>query len=157
KASLLAILVKQTRGLFRLLEHFHKAYAPLKSSRHAFRFEDVTFLLARAATLFEGDGPDVSYRIGVTTQHLLLDEFQDTSPIQWRVVESAAMSIAAEAESHSFFCVGDEKQAIYGWRGGDPTLFDRIKRQMPSLTWRDLSTSYRSAPPIIEAVNAVFS
>jgi ATP-dependent exoDNAse (exonuclease V) beta subunit len=59
-------------------------------------------------------------------------------------------------EDHSFFCVGDEKQAIYGWRGGSAELFNRIRRQMPSLGWENLATSHRSSPTIIEAVNAIF-
>jgi ATP-dependent helicase/nuclease subunit A len=76
--------------------------------------------------------------------------------MQWQVVESAAHSIAASAEDHGFFCVGDEKQAIYGWRGGSADLFGRLERDIPSLEWTDLATSYRSAPTVIEAVNAVF-
>jgi len=158
QAALLADLHKQTKAIYRLLDHFHKAYTPLKSTRRMLRFEDVTLALARAhaSLAADGEGPDVAYRLGATTQHLLLDEFQDTSPLQWSVVEPTALSIAATAESQNFFVVGDEKQAIYGWRGGSAELFDRIRREMPSLQWIDLAVSYRSAPPIIEAVNAVF-
>jgi ATP-dependent helicase/nuclease subunit A len=158
KASLLADLHQQTKAIYRLLDHFHRAYAPLKFSRRVMRFEDVTIALARASSLdASNEGPDVAYRLGARTRHLLLDEFQDTSPIQWKVVEPAALSIAANAEDHGFFCVGDEKQAIYGWRGGSAELFDRVRREMPSLEWIDLATSYRSAPPVIETVNAVFA
>jgi ATP-dependent helicase/nuclease subunit A len=157
KAAVLHDLWKQTQAVYKLLDHFHDAYAPLKFSRRVMKFEDVTYALARASVAFDGgDGPDVSYRLGATTQHLLLDEFQDTSPIQWKVIEPAALSIAANADDHGFFCVGDEKQAIYGWRGGSAELFDRVRRQMPGLEWIDLATSYRSAPPVIETVNAVF-
>jgi len=118
----------------------------------------VTYALARANSLLEdgGEGPDVAFRLGATTQHLLLDEFQDTSPIQWKVIEPVALSIAANAEDHGFFCVGDEKQAIYGWRGGSAELFDRVRREMPSLQWKNLATSFRSSRTIIEAVNMVF-
>jgi ATP-dependent helicase/nuclease subunit A len=153
-AAILGDLHRQTRAVFRLLEHFHLEYATLKFARRGMRFEDVTLKLARAN--FGVEGPDAGFRLGAHTEHLLLDEFQDTSPLQWKVVEPAASSIAAEAEGHGFFCVGDVKQAIYGWRGGSADLFERLKWDMPSLAWTDLATSYRSSPTIIETVNAVF-
>jgi len=154
RAAILGDLHRQTRGVYRLLEHFHLQYATLKFARRAMRFEDVTLKLARETVGVEG--PDAGFRLGANTEHLLLDEFQDTSPLQWKVVEPAALSIAAEAEGHSFFCVGDVKQAIYGWRGGSADLFERLKWDMPGLDWTDLATSYRSSPTIIETVNAVF-
>lgn len=154
KGAVLVDLHKQTKAVYRLLDHFHAEYAPLKSGRQAFLFEDVTDILVRSKT--NPETPDAAYRLGARTQHLLLDEFQDTSSMQWQVVESAAHSIAGNSEDHGFFCVGDEKQAIYGWRGGSADLFGRLERDIPSLEWTDLATSYRSAPTVIEAVNAVF-
>lgn len=57
----------------------------------------------------------------------------------------------------SFFCVGDPKQAIYGWRGGLPEIFSAIDAEVPSLTTLPLDRSFRSAPPVIDAVNQIFS
>jgi ATP-dependent helicase/nuclease subunit A len=56
----------------------------------------------------------------------------------------------------SFFCVGDAKQAIYGWRGGVAELFDSLSNDWPSLDQPVLARSRRSAPPIIDTVNRVF-
>jgi ATP-dependent exoDNAse (exonuclease V) beta subunit len=54
----------------------------------------------------------------------MLDEFQDTSPSQWAVIEPLLEEVLYNPEDERmFFCVGDQKQAIYGWRGGDSRLF----------------------------------
>ena len=53
--------------------------------------------------------------------------FKDTSTAQWRVVENL-VDEAVQDPDRSFFCVGDVKQSIYGWRGGDPHLFGRWRR-----------------------------
>ncbi|WP_045220233.1 UvrD-helicase domain-containing protein [Desulfonatronum thioautotrophicum] len=64
---------------------------------------------------------DAALILGVHWQHLLIDEFQDTSREQWDVLRELALE--ALAEGGSLFCVGDVKQAIYRWRGGDWRLF----------------------------------
>lgn len=64
---------------------------------------------------------DAALILGVRWQHLLIDEFQDTSREQWDVLRELALE--ALAEGGSLFCVGDVKQAIYRWRGGDWRLF----------------------------------
>ncbi|MGE4292881.1 MAG: UvrD-helicase domain-containing protein [Desulfovibrio sp.] len=78
--------------------------------------------------LEQGNGaPDAFCRLGGRLHHLLVDEFQDTSRDQW-----AAFTPLAEeclAKGGSLFYVGDVKQAIYGWRGGDASLFDEIRVQ----------------------------
>src|SRR6185436_11178125 len=78
---------------------------------------------------------------------------QDTAPPQWRVLAPLAQQVTAAG---SFFCVGDAKQAIYGWRGGEAELFAALDQQLSGLTSSELATSYRSAQPVIDAVNQVF-
>jgi ATP-dependent helicase/nuclease subunit A len=85
-----------------------------------------------------------------------LDEFQDTSPEQWRVLQPLAQRVTAGQQT-SFFCVGDVKQAIYGWRGGVAEIFDAIDRQLNGLEPKSLNVSYRSSPAVIETVNRVFA
>ncbi len=99
----------------------------------------------------------LSFRLDARIDHLLLDEFQDTSPQQWRVIQPWAERVTAGADGTSFFCVGDVKQAIYGWRGGIAEIFDAIDRQLPGLTPQSLNTSFRSSPPVIDAVNHIFT
>ncbi|WP_022661070.1 UvrD-helicase domain-containing protein [Paucidesulfovibrio longus] len=78
--------------------------------------------------LEEGGGaPDAFCRLGGRLHHLLVDEFQDTSRDQWAAVTPLAEECLAKGGS--LFYVGDIKQAIYGWRGGDASLFDEIRVQ----------------------------
>jgi len=100
------------------------------------------------------------YRLDGRVRHLLLDEFQDTSLDQWRVLAPLAEEITAQStEPRSFFCVGDAKQAIYGWRGGCAELFDTAEA-LPGLddtAVERLEVSYRSTWPVLNAVNETFA
>ncbi|HND50737.1 MAG TPA: UvrD-helicase domain-containing protein [Pirellulaceae bacterium] len=99
----------------------------------------------------------LSFRLDARTEHLLLDEFQDTSVDQWRVLRPIAEHVTSDsAKRRSFFCVGDVKQAIYGWRGGVAEIFDAIERQLRGLKTEGLNTSYRSSQPVIDVVNLAF-
>ena len=71
----------------------------------------------------------MAYRLDARVAHLLLDEFQDTSPPQWRVLRPFARQVVDGGRRQSFFCVGDVKQAIYGWRGGVAEIFEAIDRR----------------------------
>ena len=71
----------------------------------------------------------LAFRLDGGIRHVLLDEFQDTSPSQWRVLRSLAQSVTAKGGG-SFFCVGDAKQAIYGWRGGVAEIFDALDGEL---------------------------
>lgn len=102
----------------------------------------------------------IAFRMDCPVNHLLLDEFQDTSPMQWNIVKPFAEAIvygATREKQHSFFCVGDSKQAIYGWRGGVAEIFESVGQQIDRVKKEQLVKSYRSSPVIIDFVNAVFS
>jgi len=97
----------------------------------------------------------LAFRLDGWIDHLLLDEFQDTSLDQWHVVQPLAERITKDPK-HSFFCVGDTKQAIYGWRGGNAEIFDALPHQLTNLVEASLDMSFRSAKPVIDVVNQVF-
>lgn len=109
--------------------------------------------------------PFIFERIGVRYRHIMIDEFQDTSILQW---ENALPLIDnALAENHLNLIVGDAKQAIYRWRGGDarqfvelPVLRSESSQQITSLPYHfhreNLSTSYRSAEAIVEFNNMLY-
>ena len=159
KSVVVKQLSDQTAATHQLLDRFDSYYRPLKHAERKLRFEDVTLRLAAKALLkvqFEEDRDGFFYRLDGKLRHLLLDEFQDTSRLQWQVLAPLAMETASGADDHSFFCVGDAKQSIYGWRGGSPELFGHLESQWPSLDWDSLTNSFRSAPLIIETVNRVF-
>ncbi len=113
--------------------------------------------------LLEASGAPVAFcRLGEQYNHYLIDEFQDTSRNQW----NAMLPLVANSLSKggSLFLVGDTKQAIYGWRGGDYKLFHEIPEQneirLPAdgnITTHSLETNYRSARQIVEFNNRIFS
>jgi ATP-dependent exoDNAse (exonuclease V) beta subunit len=154
KAVLVGQIANQTLATRRLLEHFDRAYWQIKLSRRALRFADVTRRLGEAWVGQRLD--EVVYRLDAQVAHLLLDEFQDTSPLQWRVLRPFARRAAGGGRHHSFFCVGDVKQAIYGWRGGEAEIFDALDEELHGLTSRSLNQSWRSSPVVIDTVDRVF-
>lgn len=136
----------------------------------------------RAKNADSAPAPDsVAFRLDANLHHLLLDEFQDTSLAQWSVIKPFASQITnstsdagsdkssaprktrsrreddlASQSRQSFFCVGDVKQAIYGWRGGVAEIFDAVTRELQDIKERPLDTSWRSSPHVIAAVNQIF-
>lgn len=104
--------------------------------------------------------PFVFYRIGERFLHYLVDEFQDTSKNQWQNL--VPLIDNALSEGGSFFYVGDPKQAIYQWRGGDVELFDLPQGLFASVSQKEKDSkytdkNYRSAPAIVDFVGKVFS
>ena len=154
RAVLVGQIANQTLATRRLLDHFDRAYQQLKLARGALRFGDVTRRVGDAPVGQRLD--DVVYRLDADVSHLLLDEFQDTSPLQWRALRPFARRAAGSGPGHSFFCVGDVKQAIYGWRGGVAEIFDTLQEELPGLSARSLNKSWRSSPVIVDVVNRVF-
>lgn len=142
-----------------LVAHYAKALFPRQQVSGNMRFDDVAWLLSRLA--LEHRSSFVA-RLDQAAEHLLLDEFQDTSPEQWRIIEPIADQVtrpaAEDKQAGTFFCVGDRKQAIYGWRGGVAAIFDVVEQRLEGrlVASPPLVESYRSSPPVIETVNRVF-
>ncbi|MCK9409426.1 MAG: UvrD-helicase domain-containing protein [Bacteroidetes bacterium] len=103
--------------------------------------------------------PEVYLKLGERITHFMIDEFQDTSPIQWRNL--TPLIEEALAKNGSLFAVGDTKQSIYGFRGADWHIFrDLIEgKYFPSAptTSLPLTTNYRSAQALVDFVKDVFS
>ncbi len=104
--------------------------------------------------------PFVFYRIGERFLHYLVDEFQDTSKNQWQNL--VPLIDNALSEGGSFFYVGDPKQAIYQWRGGDVELFEVPQDLFASVSADEKDSdytdkNYRSAPAIVDFIGNVFS
>jgi ATP-dependent exoDNAse (exonuclease V) beta subunit len=154
KAVIIGQIANQTEATHELLERFDAAYQTLKLSERALRFEDVTRKLGTAEVASRLD--DVLYRMDVHISHLLLDEFQDTSPVQWKALRLLAQRLTREGPGKSFFCVGDVKQAIYGWRGGVAEIFEALDEELDQLELKYLNDSRRSSQVVIDCVNRVF-
>lgn len=143
-----------------LLAVFHQFYDEAKRQQGQLIFSDIPRLLTQ--TPFVQRKLEQAFRMDKQVHHLLLDEFQDTSPAQWRVLQPLARKSTQPLKHRSFFCVGDVKQAIYGWRGGCAEIFDLLEQDLfrdhpESLEKIPLDTSYRSGQAIMDVTNDVFS
>ena len=162
-----ALHLDRTRGVQRMLAEYDARYDGMIRRQGRLTFADLPVLLfpEEGHPVLGEEGQDhlsLEYRLDGAFDHWLLDEFQDTSTAQWRVVENLIDEVVQDPErARTFFCVGDAKQSIYGWRGGDPELFARVERQYRAgigeeIQIRPLDVSWRSAPPILDMVNLVF-
>lgn len=162
----LVVRAERTRGLAQILDLHAREYAAQVRQRGRLSFADVQRLLARAAaeqSPWLGGSGDLWFRLDARHDHWMLDEFQDTSRNQWRIVSSLVDEVIQdESGRRSFFAVGDPKQSIYLWREAEPELFADILEAYPAradgggLHQQPLSVSFRSAQPVLDMVNAVF-
>ena len=120
-------------------------------------FSDVTHLVYHILNLID-DSEFLYFRLDSQIEHLLLDEFQDTSILQYKIIKPLISEITSGDgifENGSFFFVGDVKQSIYRFRGGVSALFVAVKEEN-STHLEKLLTNYRSQKEIVLFVNSVF-
>ena len=151
--------LSSTAAVHRLLRRYEEIYEETVRSTGALTFNDVTEILTGHSGDLKGS---IAYRLDSRHNHWLLDEFQDTSRAQWEVLDPLVSEVIMDpSDERTFFYVGDTKQSIYGWRGGDYRLFREIfryynKHKKDHIEEAQLALSYRSDKAIIEVVNAVF-
>jgi ATP-dependent helicase/nuclease subunit A len=152
---------------------FAEAYAHAKRAAGVADFDDL-IRWTRRLLAQPGMGEWVRYKLDQRTDHILVDEAQDTNAAQWDIVRALAEeyfsgSPEAERRTRTLFMVGDFKQAIYGFQGTDPREFDKMRSDVRErsealrseedsfLEFRDLSinASYRSAQAVLDTVDAV--
>lgn len=105
----------------------------------------------------ENDAPFIYEKVGNQYQHYLIDEFQDTSGFQWASFKPLLENSLAQGQTN--LLVGDVKQSIYRWRGGEMRLLlEEVERQIGERSIRNekLDTNFRSLPNIIAFNNALF-
>ncbi|MBQ9693388.1 MAG: UvrD-helicase domain-containing protein, partial [Kiritimatiellae bacterium] len=146
-----------TRALYRALVALRQAKAEVTEARGLISFEALTKTLAKQVggklSVYDAQRFYIAYRLDSAIRHLMIDEFQDTSVAQWQILSGMAHELAADEQESTFFYVGDTKQSIYGWRGGDATLFGDQTRLPAIAEGTPLVMSYRSCPPVIHLVN----
>lgn len=154
RAELLDRLAQQMRAIRDLISRFDREYSRLRADHGWMGFGDVTRTLAKSVDAASGDR--MSFRLDSSIRNLLLDEFQDTSADQWKILKRLTQNLDRHKDSSSFFCVGDPKQAIYGWRGGVAEILDAVSGAVPGIVNEPMDKSRRSAPAVMEAVNTIF-
>lgn len=129
-----------------LPENIYTAYQKQLRDAKLMDFDD---LLLETLKLLEDDSVKLPQRHHF--DFLLVDEFQDISPVQYRLIQ------AMHREGIELFVIGDPDQAIYGFRGADAHCFERLASDYPSLVTIRLQHNYRSTPQIIESAQAVIN
>ncbi|NTJ09014.1 double-strand break repair helicase AddA [Rhizobium lusitanum] len=161
-------MYRATRAALILADRLNRDYEELKKRRSQLDFED---LITRTADLLnkKGVGPWIHYKLDKGIDHILVDEAQDTSPIQWSVIQSLAEDFfageSARPTLRTIFAVGDEKQSIYSFQGARPERFseesDRTRRRVDASGLRfssiRLPLSFRSTADVLGAVDHIFT
>ncbi len=144
-------------ALNELVDIYEKSKKALYKDDSELSFNDVTVLVHHLLKE-RVDSEFLYFRLDSQIEHMLLDEFQDTSIMQYEILKPLINEITSGKgvfENGSFFFVGDVKQSIYRFRGGVSALFGEVARENSTQT-QPLLTNYRSQKQVIEFVNRVF-
>jgi ATP-dependent helicase/nuclease subunit A len=141
-------------------------YEAAKAARGVLDFDD---LISRTLALLErSDARWVMFKLDSGIDHILVDEAQDTSEPQWKILEELSNEFAAgagvRATRRTFFAVGDEKQSIFSFQGAAPHMFHAMRARFAQKFGHDqsfehveLKHSFRSVPGILTTVDEVFA
>lgn len=141
--STLALAIKKE-----MIATAHERYETEKQLYQKLTYNDLLVRLLRA--LQSKAGSDLAHKIALRFEVVLVDEFQDTDSLQYRIFEKLF-----PPEGRYFYCIGDPKQSIYSFRGADIHSYLDVASRMPHRF--TLSKNYRSSAALINAVNQLFS
>lgn len=116
-------------------------YEKRKRDRQYLDYDDILHLFAKTLEA----KPDLAEKIAGLFQHILVDEMQDTNPLQWRILEKLSTA--------NLFCVGDDAQSIYAFRGADFKNVHAFSERLPDSSVLKLEENYRSTQPILDIAN----
>ncbi|MCB5408779.1 double-strand break repair helicase AddA [Pseudogemmobacter faecipullorum] len=159
--------LKKALDLHAFAAEFLRRYAAAKARRGWLDFDD---FITRATALLTDPAvaPWVLYRLDGSIDHVLVDEAQDTSPAQWKIIaaltEEFMAGEGARQTERSLFVVGDKKQSIYSFQGADVSGFDQVKTRFAEgfagagvpVTEHSLVHSFRSSQAILALVDLCF-
>ncbi|WP_246164294.1 double-strand break repair helicase AddA [Blastochloris sulfoviridis] len=160
-----AVASERSAALLVLAAAVIARYEAAKARRALLDFED---MVTRTRDLLHTVGASwVLYKLDRGIDHVLVDEAQDTSAAQWAIIEALAAEFfagkGASERPRTVFAVGDAKQSIYGFQGAAPAMFGAMQRHFTraagegGLTAVRLDVSFRSAQPVLDAVDTVFA
>ena len=169
EARLAVLAMQKTRAMHQFATVFLHAYDSAKALRGWLDFDDL-ILRARQLLTDPAVAAWVLFRLDGGIDHILVDEAQDTSPVQWQVIERLAQEFTsgqgARADvTRTIFVVGDKKQSIYSFQGADPREFDRMKADFAArleamgqpLQDMEMEYSFRSSRAILDLVDQTFA
>jgi len=148
--------INQTKALYRSLNEYEEVYDQAIRRMGQLGFSDYVTLITQADP-FKRE--EMEFRLDCSIKHWLLDEFQDTSTLQYGVLKRNIDEIIQSPEDRSVFIVGDLKQSLYQWRSGNRKLLSDLNTQIGKN--KDIGESYplnktrRCSPIVLEMVNAV--
>ena len=140
----------------RLLHAISEAVDEINKDTNRFMLSNTQSLLC--TLMKDSDTPFVFEKMGAYLKHIMIDEFQDTSTIQWNNFRKLLDNCMAQVDSHNLI-VGDVKQSIYRWRQGDWKLLNNIEHEFTKeqIKIEPLDTNYRSEENIIRFNNTFFN
>ena len=162
------ILGPEERSLLDLYGRCLAIYRQRKSDARVIDFNDMEVLAYRAIAS-NPQWLNILYAFDEHTDHILVDEFQDTNTIQWRIIDrlteewrSGLGAKRSAGKTPTIFLVGDEKQSIYMFRGANVSIFHEVREKFREWLGEDAvyieaRENYRSLPKIIDFANRLFS
>lgn len=152
-------VTKSNLSQLRLLGSIDQKIKEMNQDANRFLLSDTQPLLHALMESGASDSSFIFEKIGTQLEHIMIDEFQDTSVTQWKNFKVLLDETMSHKESNNLI-VGDVKQSIYRWRAGDWRLLNDIEREFPrpsdQLRLRSLATNYRSDRNVIEFNNQFF-
>ncbi len=141
--------------LYTLFRDFKKGY---NKNKNYFTFTDISNFVYELLSS-KIDKEFLYFRLDSKYNHILIDEFQDTSLLQFNILKPLIEEVISGSQESfkTFFYVGDTKQSIYRFRGGKRELFDYVSSKYNQIEVEPLNTNYRSSKNIVEFVNSSFS
>lgn len=153
-----ADLILRHLNQLRLLGSIERQVRLMNEEANRFLLSDTQQLLH--SLIKDSDSPFIFEKIGTQLEHVMIDEFQDTSTVQWQNFKVLLEECMSHADTENLI-VGDVKQSIYRWRSGDWRLLNAIDREFPHadqvMDILPLKTNYRSERNIIDFNNAFFT
>jgi len=144
-------------NLFKIYDYYKNATIMNAKTSGVLTFDDLSYFTYRL--LHESMSKEFLYfKIDAKFKHILLDEFQDTSTLQFLLLKPLIDEIFSgygQSEFKTFFYVGDTKQSLYRFRGGVEELFDKVA-QSYKVDILPMDTNYRSSKNVVEQVNRWF-
>lgn len=145
-------------ALYQLGDALLTRYQQHKNEQRAMDFADLEWLAAKLMAQ-EETATYLQVRLDARYRHLLLDEFQDTNPLQWRILQGWLAGYDGTAGRPTVFLVGDPKQSIYRFRRADARLFGTARDMLQAgfgATVLRTNRTRRNRPEVLDWVNAVF-